>query len=113
MGGFKKSTVTYNPLQNVNICWVSRQGLPFIELVKPVSETSLVCKIKKQSVTPYHICYFVDNIDSAEDERRRMKYILVSNPMKAIAVQNSRVCFLFDKNIGMIELDEAPAAITE
>lgn len=64
-------------------------------------------------MTPYHICYLVDNIDSTVNELRKKKYILVSNPEKAIAIQNSRVCFLFNKNVGLIELVEAPAAITE
>lgn len=47
-GGFKKSTITYDPFQDVNICWISRQGLPLIELVEPASEASPVSKLLKQ-----------------------------------------------------------------
>lgn len=47
-GGFKKSTITYDPFQDVNICWISRQGFPLIELVEPASEASPVSKILKQ-----------------------------------------------------------------
>ena len=113
-GGYSKSAITFDPVQNVNICWLSKDGMPLVELLEPVDESSPVCKtLEKNGVAPYHTCYMVDDIDVAVSELRKMKYVMVSKPEEAVAIQNSRVCFLFNRNIGLIELVEAPAAITE
>ena len=113
-GDYLKSAVTFDPVQNVNICWLSKDGMPLVELLEPVDESSPVCKtLEKNGVAPYHTCYMVDDIDVAVSELRKMKYVMVSKPEEAVAIQNSRVCFLFNRNIGLIELVEAPAAITE
>ena len=112
--GYKISAVTYDPIQNVNICWMSKGKMPLIELVEPVNEDSPINRILQQGgVSPYHICYIVDNIEEAVSELRTMKYVMVSRISKAIAIQNSQVCFLFNKNMGLIELVELSANITE
>lgn len=113
-GGYAKSSVTFDPVQNVNICWLSKEGMPLIELLEPVDNSSPICRtLEKNGVTPYHICYIVSDIDSAVSDLREMKYVIVSKAEKAVAIQNSRVCFLFHRDAGLIELVEAPAAITE
>lgn len=113
-GGYAKSSVTFDPIQNVNICWLSKEGMPLIELLEPVDTSSPICKtLEKNGVTPYHTCYVVSDIESAVQELRKMKYVIVSKAEKAVAIQNSRVCFLFHKDAGLIELVEAPAEITE
>lgn len=112
-GGYTQSVTTFDPVQNVNICWLMKEGMPTVELLEPVDETSPVCKtLEKNGVTPYHTCYTVENIEVAMDALRKMKYVAVSNPVEAPAIRNSRVCFLFNKNVGLIELVEAPAEIT-
>ena len=73
----------------------------------------LVKTLEKVGVSPYHCCYEVDNIEDAVSELRIQKYILVSKPVEAVAFCGSRVCFLFNKNVGLIELVEAPAIILE
>lgn len=113
-GGYVKSSVTFDPIQNVNICWLSKEGMPLIELLEPVDNSSPICKtLEKNGVTPYHTCYVVSDIESAVQKLRKMKYVIVSKAEKAVAIQNSRVCFLFHKDAGLIELVEAPAVITE
>ena len=62
-GGYQKSEPIFDPVQNVNICWLTKAGMPTVELLAPVDETSPVCKIlEKNGVTPYHTCYVVDDI---------------------------------------------------
>lgn len=113
-GGYKRSSSVFDPIQNVNICWLTKDGAPMVELLAPVDEKSPVNKtLEKVGVSPYHCCYIVDNVEEAASELRKQKYIMVSKPAEAVAFCGSRVCFLFNKNMGLIELVEAPANIVE
>lgn len=112
-GGYKKSQTTFDPVQNVSICWLTKTEMPRVELLAPVDETSPVCKtLEKNGVTPYHTCYTVENIEDAIIELRKMKYVVVAKPEVAPAISNCKVSFLFNKNVGLIELVETPAEIT-
>lgn len=111
-GGYKQSDTIFDPIQNVNICWLTKENMPVVELLEPVDETSPVNKIlEKNGVTPYHTCYIVDEIELAMKELRKLKYIVVSKPAEAVAIHGCKVCFLFNKNVGLIELVESPANI--
>lgn len=113
-GGYKRSDSIFDPIQNVNICWLTKKGMPTIELLAPVDETSPVNKtLEKNGVTPYHTCYVVENIEEAVMQLRKQKYVMVSKPAEAVAFCGSRVCFLFNKNVGLIELVETPANIID
>lgn len=111
-GGYKQSDTIFDPIQNVNICWLTKENMPVVELLEPVDETSPVNKIlEKNGVTPYHTCYIVNEIELAMKELRKLKYIVVSKPAEAVAIHGCKVCFLFNKNVGLIELVESPANI--
>ena len=111
-GGYKRSTSVYDPVQNVNICWLTKDDSPTVELLAPVNEQSPVNNtLEKVGVSPYHCCYAVNNLENAISELRKQKYILVSRPAGAVAFCGSRVCFLYHKNIGLIELVETPVGI--
>ena len=111
-GGYKQSETIFDPEQNVNICWLTKEGMPVVELLEPVDETSPVNKtLEKNGVTPYHTCYIVDDIESAVKELRKMKYVIVSKPVEAVAIHGCKVSFLYNKNVGLIELVESPANI--
>lgn len=113
-GGYKRSSSIFDSVQNVNICWLTKEDMPIVELLAPVDEQSPVNKtLEKNGVTPYHTCYVVESIEVAVAELRKQKYVMVSKPAEAVAFCGSRVCFLFNKNVGLIELVEAPANIME
>lgn len=113
-GGYRMSDIIFDPIQNVNICWLTREGFPTVELLAPVDETSPVCKtLEKNGVTPYHTCYVVENIDEAAKKLRKDRYVMVSKPAEAVAFKGSRVAFFYNKNIGLIELVEEPAEIID
>ena len=108
-GGYKKSDTVFDPIQHVNICWLTKKGMPTVELLAPVDDSSPVCKIlEKNGVTPYHTCYVVENIDQTVSELRKQKYVLVSRPAEAVAICNSKVAFMHHRHLGLIELVEAP-----
>lgn len=113
-GGYHRSASIFDPVQNVNICWLNRDGYPTVELLAPVDETSPVCKtLEKNGVTPYHTCWIVPNIEEAALKLRKQRYVMVSKPAEAVAFKGSRVAFFFNKNVGLIELVEEPAEIIE
>lgn len=111
--GYKRSVTTFDPVQNVNICWLQKDDMPLMELLEPIDETSPVCKsLEKNGVSPYHICYVVSDLEDSVANLRKMRYIMVSKTVEAPAIHNSKVAFLYNKNIGLIELVEEPAKIT-
>ena len=112
--GYKKSESIVDPIQNIRICWLTKPGEPTVELLEPVDDKSPVVKtLEKNGVTPYHICYTVDDIDDACKKLRKMKYMIVSRPTEAVAFCGSKVCFLYHKDMGLIELVESPAKIID
>ena len=113
-GGYKRSMTIVDPIQNVSICWLTKTETPIVELIAPIDDKSPVIKVlEKMGVSPYHCCYVVESIEDAVVELRKMKYIVVSKPVEAVAFCGSKVCFMFNKNVGLIELVEAPANIIE
>lgn len=103
--GFKCTEVIDDPLQNVKISFLSREGHPRIELVEPMSETSPVSAIlKKTGTTPYHFCYEVDNMQEAIAYLKKEKFIQLGPPVHAKAIDGKMICFLFSPDIGLIEL---------
>jgi len=112
-GGYNQSVTIFDSVQNVNICWLTKEGMPTVELLAPVDDSSPVCKtLEKNGVTPYHTCYIVEDIEKCCIALRKMKYVVVVKPVEAPAITNCKVCFLFNKSVGLIELVEAPAEIT-
>ena len=106
--GYEKTETVYDPAQNVSICFLKKEGMPMIELLEPRDQSSPVNgTLEKNGVTPYHFCYEVDDIEKAVADLRPLKYIAVSKPEPACAIDGRRVCFLFNKKVGLIELLEA------
>ena len=105
--GYSKTENTFDPIQNVNICFLSKKGMPLLELIEPLDETSPVFKVlSKNGVTPYHICYSVKDIAKSVAELRSLRFVATSEPVPACALDNHKVCFLYNRNVGLIELVE-------
>lgn len=106
--GYEKTETVFDPIQNVHICFLSKKGMPTLELLASNDETSPIYKtLQKNGVTPYHCCYEVDDIEDAVSRLRKMRYVATSKPVPAVAIEGRRVCFLFHKKIGLIELVES------
>jgi methylmalonyl-CoA/ethylmalonyl-CoA epimerase len=105
--GYSMSILVKDDIQNVTVCFLDKKDMPCIELVQPLSNLSPVSKIiEKSGVTPYHFCYVVKEIDSSIINLKKYKFISISHPVPAIAFANKKICFLFNKNFGLIELLE-------
>ena len=67
----------FDSIQNMNICWLTKEGTPTVELLAPVDENSPVNKIlEKVGVSPYHCCYVVENLEEASAQLCKQKYIM-------------------------------------
>lgn len=105
--GYKKSESIVDPIQNIRICFLSKEGMPMLELLAPVDDKSPVVKtLEKVGVTPYHSCYLVRNIEEAIVLLKKKHFILLGKPVEACAINNKKVCFLFNREVGLIELLE-------
>ncbi|MCI1785955.1 MAG: VOC family protein [Bacteroidales bacterium] len=105
--GYSKTNTVYDPVQNVYISFLTKDGMPKIELLAPKDETSPVNKIlKKNGVMPYHFCYEVDEINQAIADLKKLHFVLINMPVRALAIENKKICFLFNKDVGLIELLE-------
>ena len=106
--GYEKTDTVFDPVQNVHICFLSKSGMPTLELLAPNDENSPVYKtLQKNGVTPYHCCYEADDIEEAVSKLRKLRYVVISRPVPAVAMESKRVCFLFNKKTGLIELVES------
>lgn len=104
--GYIKSTeIFHDKIQNVYITFMEKPNSPRIELVAPVDQDSPILNtLKKNGTIPYHTCYEVSNIVEEVDRLKKIKFVLVSKIVPAIAFENRLVCFLYSKDSGLIEL---------
>jgi methylmalonyl-CoA/ethylmalonyl-CoA epimerase len=99
------SEIIFDPIQNVYIAFLEKEGFPRVELVAPVNENSPILNtINKNGTIPYHFCYEVDNIEEEVIKLKKLKFILISKIVPAVAFENRLVCFLYNKDAGLIEL---------
>ena len=105
--GYSQSEIVIDKIQNVRICFLSKKNSPLIELVEPINECSPVNEIlKKNGNIPYHFCYEVDGMTEAILEMKKSGFIKIINPVPAKAFNNRLICFLYNKDVGLIELLE-------
>ena len=103
--GWQLSDIYSDTIQNSQIAFLTKDGFPLIELVAAVDELSpVVNTLKKNGVCPYHICYQVDDIEEAIAQMKRQKYLPLFKPVPAVALENRLICYLYNKDIGLIEL---------
>ena len=105
--GYTINHTIFDPLQQVNICFLEREGEPLLELIEPVNDKSPIAEIlKKNGVSPYHFCYSIKNIEDSIADLKAEHFLLINKPVNAVALGNRKVCFLYNKDMGLIELVE-------
>lgn len=105
--GYQKKVEVYDPEQNVEVCVLLHPTSPCIELLAPHDDKSPINNIlKKSGASPYHICYEVNDIEQVFAQLKKNKFMPVSKIKVSNAFDNHRVCFLFKKDIGLIEIIE-------
>ena len=102
-----KDRIVIDNIQKVKLCIMYKKSHPLIELVEPNDMYSPVTRIlKANGPTPYHTCYEVDNIQASIKQIKSHGFRLITPPVPAILFDNRLVCFLYNNDIGTIELLE-------
>ena len=105
--GFSMTETISDPIQKVKITFLTKGQMPRIELLEPAMDYSPVSQILDKSGTgPYHICYEVDNIEEAIKDLKKKRFLPLFKPVKAVALENRLICFLYNADVGLIELLE-------
>lgn len=100
------------PTQKVNVCFMSKANHPLLELIEPTEITSPISNIlKKNSPGPYHICYSTGDISKTIIKLCKMRFHLLDSPTKSSAFNNNLICFLYNKDIGLLEIVELKKTI--
>lgn len=108
--GYTAAPVVDDPVQLVRVCFLDKASAPRLELLEPLDDRSPVARtLSTAGVTPYHLCYEVADIEAAIVMLRHQRFLLVSGPVEAPAIDSRRVAFLFKKDTGLIELVEHAA----
>ena len=97
-----------DPVQRVSVCFLetgdSRE--PTLELVAPNGKDSPVDQVLAKGIGAYHLCYEVDNIESALDYVRSKGCIVISKPVPAVAFEGRRIAWFYTPTRQLIELVE-------
>lgn len=106
--GYKRYlNIVEDSMRNVFIQFMEKDGY-LIELIAPLNDKSHICTVlKKTGSSPYHFCYEVYNIDAEIENLLHTGYILIEKPCEAVAMANRRAAFLYNKDIGILELLES------
>ena len=102
--GFTFKDEKVDELRNVNVSVGENQGIR-IELLSPVKgeRSPIDGYLQKIGSTPYHICYRVDNMDTAIEELRYQGFTLMGYPDCSVPL-GGKVCFLYSSELGIVEL---------
>lgn len=104
-GGWSLSKLYEETIQNTKIAFLTKLGMPTIELVSPLVGISPVDNVLKHSgVSPYHICYVVDDMMAAVEELYEEGYKPLFMPIRSIAMDNREICYLYHLEVGAIEI---------
>lgn len=105
--GYISTEIIFDSIQKVQICFLTKKDSPLIELVGSNDPESPIRNIlKKNGTIPYHTCYEVKNIEEEIPLLSSKGFVLITQPIQAIAFSNRRICFLYNKDVGVIELLE-------
>lgn len=104
--GWNMSEIFEEKVQNTKIAFLYKDGFPTMELVSPLNETHSPVDnfIKNDSVQLYHVCYVVDDVWQSVECLHDEGFIPVFMPIKSNAMNNREICYLYNKNVGLIEL---------
>ncbi len=108
--GYKaESDIIYDSLRDIDILFLTNNKYR-IELVQSKGPNSIVANIikflNKEGGRIYHICYCCNDIEITCRNLREKGFIPASEIESAIAIDGHKVCFMFKRTIGIIELVE-------
>lgn len=104
--GFSFESRIFDPIQQVNLSFGRNHLGMLLELVEPVTGSSIEPLMKRNGPGPYHLCFEVENIHVREIELKKQGFLCTRKPEKAIAFDNRLVSFYYSIHSGLVELLE-------
>jgi methylmalonyl-CoA/ethylmalonyl-CoA epimerase len=108
--GFKEDSVLFKDNQrNLKIQFISNSQGYRIELIETMDVgkySPIKSVLEKNNHCIYHTCYKTKEMVQQIENMRSLGYVLISKPELAVALHDRKVCFLYHKSIGLIELVE-------
>ena len=106
--GWVSSPIFDEVLQNARIAFLLKEGFPKIELVSPGlhGQDPVSSILKRSGVSPYHLCYEVDDIYMAMESLYEEGFVPLFMPIRSVAMQERLICYLCSLEVGTIELVE-------
>lgn len=106
--GFKCGPVINDYQRNINIIFANNdnQRIELVATMDSTKDSALGGTLKKRGVGAYHMCYEVENLNAAVEELTKKKFRVIVAPQVACALDDRKVVFLWNNDIGMIELVE-------
>jgi methylmalonyl-CoA/ethylmalonyl-CoA epimerase len=105
--GYTSGENVYVPSQKVTVCFLNKVGQPQIELITSAGDDSPVVTIlRKCGPGPYHLCFSVNCINSAIEDLRKEKFIILNKPALSNAIDDNSIIFAYKKSYGLIEIVE-------
>lgn len=103
--GYKKGNIVADEIQKCNICFLTNELGERIELVEPFEKNKSLQKLLSQrGVSPYHICYVVDDIETLFDELSEQEgWMPLFRPVEAAAFENRLIMYFYNAAIGYVE----------
>ncbi len=102
--GYKRMNGSFDPIQKADILFLE-MGKITVELISPHSDSEIYSLLKKYKNTPYHICYEVSDMNAVINDLKEKGYVLFRSPVYACVIsEKAVVSFLFNQNVGIIEL---------
>jgi methylmalonyl-CoA/ethylmalonyl-CoA epimerase len=100
--------IIHDPLQRVRVAFFKpvEPRNPVFELVEPDSEGSPVINFLKKRGGLHHVCYEVDDLESALRAANSVGLVLVSDPKPAVAFGGRRIAWVCSRRFLLIELLE-------
>lgn len=107
MLGYQAGEVLHDEGLQVELCYLTKDGSPVIELVHQLQSDSLEAELLRSGgVMPYHLGYEAEVFDDACNELESQGYERLFAPVPVMALQGIRICYFHHPAIGYIELLE-------
>lgn len=88
---------------------IMRQGAQRIELLEPLEKgkkSPIDSYIQKKPYKMYHLAYTVSDLDAQVEMLEKRKFLMIDEPRASACMKGKRAVFLFNRDMGMIELVE-------
>jgi methylmalonyl-CoA/ethylmalonyl-CoA epimerase len=108
MSAHWEGEIIHDPIQQVRVAFFSPADPrnPVFELVEPAGEGSPVKAFVKKGGGLHHVCYEIDDLESGLAEARDVGFVIVSNPVPAVAFGGRRIAWIVSKRRLLMEFLE-------